>query len=153
MLDELGDDGVLGGSGRLTHKLLVLHSIQSETEGESSFGAVKSASFTATAKLTPVKRVSLGSVRRGIFAILSVDGSAVGVSFWDDDGDDDTTKDPDFWICPVYQVRQMVDGWGMSDCLILKKSEKSEGAFERVAKARVQNNWIEGTVKKVITVV
>lgn len=152
MLDELGNDGVLGGTGRLSHKLLVLQGIQGETEGDRALGPVKSACFTAQAMLTPVKRIHVGTSPRGVFALVSLTIDALGVAWWDED-DEQGGLDPDFWICPVYQARQMVEGWAVSDCLVLKKSARIEGAYERVAKARVRNTWVQGTVKTFISVV
>lgn len=179
MLEELGNSDLPDGSGRLTHPLLAVREIQVSTEGDSSFGAVTRASFTASAMLTPVRRVRLpptdgAGLVRGVCAVVATTKTTTttgqcgfGLAFWDEDDDEGRdevkvdggavaaggSQDPEYWICPVYLVREMKEGWPLSECLVLRKSVRVEGAFERVAKAKVGTGWLEGTVERVITVV
>lgn len=182
VLKELGNSDLPDGSGRLTNPLLAVREIQVSTEGDSSFGAVTRASFTASAMLTPVRRVRLpptggAGLGRGVCAVVATTTKTTtttgqcgfGVAFWDEDEDEDEgenegkvgggaaaaggSQDPEYWICPVYMVRDMKEGWPLSECLVLRKSVRVEGAFERVAKAKVTTGWLEGTVERVITVV
>ena len=139
-MDELGNDGVLGTSNLLTTKLLTVVSITVETEGDTSFGSVLRGELKARGLLIPVKRGK--HVQKGLYLLETLAGDAVGGATWDVD-DYGLQSWRNLWICPIMQCRDLSsDGWSMSECLVVKSADASEGQnmiFERLAKGRTKN--------------
>lgn len=138
-MKELGNDGVLGTSNLLSHKILTINSIEVETEGETSYGSVLRAHIKASGLLVPIQRGR--HIQKGLYVLETLASDAVGGAVWDVD-DYGLHKWPSLWICPVMQCRDTFDGWSMSECLVLKSADGSDGqnmVFERLAKGRTKN--------------